>query len=224
MKASDIVALPLGLGSAIRRRRVFHPAGVIANGSLERIAPPGEGLPVDSSEVIGRVSKAIGLPGALPDLIGLAIRIPPQPFAATPWDILTASTGSGRLTRFALRPVTSWQAPMTTLMPLRYHGKYWWIRAQMTSTFDADGLSLDDAIEHLNRDGLEYRLDQACGSNDFEPLAAVRLEDVVPAGPSRDVAFDPTIHSAPDVKLAPEWLTDIRRRAYERSREGRQAG
>ena len=122
VKASDIVALPLQWGSAIRRRRVFHPVGVIANGSLERLASPGEGLPIESSDVVGRVSKGIGLPGGLPDIIGLAIKIPPQPFAATPWDILMASAGSGCgvLSRFARRPVTSWRAPMSSLMPLRY--------------------------------------------------------------------------------------------------------
>ena len=115
VKASDIVAVPLQWGSAIRRRRVFHPVGVMASGSLERLAPPGEGLPVESSEVLGRLSKGIGLPGGLPDIIGLAVRIPPQPFAATPWDILMASAGSGLLTRFALRPRILWQRVPTAL-------------------------------------------------------------------------------------------------------------
>lgn len=141
----------------------------MAKGSFERLAPPGEGLPVESSEVVGRVSKGIGLP----DIIGLAIRIPPQPFAATPWDILMASAGSGVLTRFALRPVTSWHAPMSSLMPLRYDGKYWWVRAKLTSDLDAEGLSLDDVAEQIDRDGVEFELRQAAGINDFEPLARV---------------------------------------------------
>lgn len=209
------------LGSAIRRRRIFHPVGVMATGSLERVAAPADGLPVESSQVQARISKAIGLPGGLPDLIGLALRLPPQPFSATPWDILMASTGSGPLTRFALRPVTSWQATMNTLMPLRYHGHYWWIRARMTSEFETEGLSLDDVAEEVER-GVEFQLDQACGTADFVPLARVVLNEVIPAAPSHDVAFDPTIHSAPDVTLAPEWLTNIRRRSYERSRRGRQ--
>ena len=58
MKASDIVALPLQLGSAVRHRRVFHPLGVLAAGRIERTAPPGEGLPVESSDIVARVSKA----------------------------------------------------------------------------------------------------------------------------------------------------------------------
>ncbi|MFZ0833561.1 MAG: phosphodiesterase [Mycobacterium sp.] len=221
MKASDIVAVPLQWGSAIRRRRVFHPVGVMANGSLERLAPPGEGLPMESSDVLGRVSKAVGLPGGLPDIIGLAVRIPPQPFAATPWDILMASAGSGLVTRFALRPVASWHASLSSLMPLRYDGKYWWVRAKMTSELNAEGLALDDIADQIDRGGVEFELDQAAGTEDFRPLARVRFDEVVPAGPSNEVAFDPTLHTAPGVKLAPEWLTDIRQRAYERSRAGR---
>ena len=180
-------------------------------------------MPIESSDVVGRVSKGIGLPGGLPDIIGLAIKIPPQPFAATPWDILMASAGSGSgvLTRFALRPVTSWRAPMSSLMPLRYDDRYWWVRAQMTAGPDASGLSLDDISEQIGDGGIEFVLDQAAGTGDFQPLARVRFDEVIAAGPSNGVAFDPTINTAPGVKLAPEWLTEIRRRAYERSRKGR---
>ena len=178
---------------------------------------------MESSDVVGRVSKGIGLPGGLGNVIGLAIRIPPQPFAATPWDILLASAGSGLVTRFALRPVTSWGATMTSLMPLRYERTYWWIRAQMTGG-PRSGLELDDISQHIDDGGVEFRLDQAAGTNEFQPLARVRFHEVISAAPSDDVAFDPTIHSAPGVKLAPEWLTELRQRAYERSREGRHAG
>jgi hypothetical protein len=221
VKGSDVVALPLQLGSAIRRRRIFHPVGVLANGTIERLAPPKDGLPVESSDVVGRVSKGVGLPGSLPDIIGLAVRMPPLPFAPTSWDVLTASAGSGVLTRFALRPVTSWRAPMSSLMPLRYEGRYWWIRAKMTSDFEASGLSIDAIAEKVASDGIEYEIDQAAGVSEFQPLARVRFHEVTAVGATNDVAFDPTIHTAPDVKLAPEWLTDIRRRSYERSREGR---
>jgi hypothetical protein len=221
MKPSDLVAVPLQLGSAVRGRRVFHPAGVMASGSLDRVAPPGEGLPIESSDVVVRVSKAIGLPGGLPDIIGLALRIPPQAFAATPWDILLASTGSGRLTRFALRPTTSWRTSMTTLMPVKYDGQYWWVRAHMTSEIGENGLSLDRISQLLSDGGIEYELDQARGTDEFAPLANVRITEAWSGGLSSGVAFDPTIHSAPGVTLAPEWLTHIRQRAYERSRRGR---
>jgi hypothetical protein len=116
-----LVALPLQLGSAVRHRRVFHPLGVQAQGHLTRVAPPGEGLPIETVDVQARVSKAVGSPGGLPDLISLAWRMPPQASATRPWDVLMVSAGSGLLTRFTLRPTTSWPgATLSTLMPRRH--------------------------------------------------------------------------------------------------------
>ena len=70
VKISDIAALPVQTGAAIRHARLFHPTGVLANGTLARIAATGEGLPMVSGEVVGRVSKVSALPGALPDIAG----------------------------------------------------------------------------------------------------------------------------------------------------------
>ncbi|MBV9089063.1 MAG: phosphodiesterase [Mycobacteriaceae bacterium] len=220
MDASDLLALPLKLGSAIRRRRVFHPVGVMARGSLERLAPPGEGLPVESSDVVARVSKGVGLPGALPDIAGLAVRIPPRPFAATPWDLLLASA----VARVVLLPVTSWSdVSLSSLMPLRHQDGYWWVGARLVTEIDDAGLSLDSIRRQISHGGVQFDLQQACGRAPFQPLARLSLSELAVGDASHDVAFDPSIHSAPDVRLAPEWLTDLRRRAYQRSREGRAA-
>jgi hypothetical protein len=70
--------------------------------------------------VLGRVSEVVGVPGALPDLIGLAWRMPPHEHALTLCDVRMVSAGSGLLTRFALRPALSWTGTtLTTLVPLR---------------------------------------------------------------------------------------------------------
>ena len=197
----------------------------MARGSIERLAPPGEGLPVESGgDVIARVSKAIGTPASLPDIIGLAIRIPPAPFTATAWDILLVSAGRGLATKFALRPTTSWSTPVSSLMPLHHRGRYWWVRGQMITDIAQAGLSLDDVGNRIARGGVEFAIDQAAGTQGFRPLARLTLSEVLPDDTAHEVAFDPTIHSAPGVELAPRWLTGIRRRAYERSREGRDAG
>ena len=87
VNVSDLVALPFQWGSSLRGKKIFHPVGVVAEGSLKRVAPACNGLPIPSCSVIARVSKATGTPGALPDIIGLAIRVPPQHADAEPWDI-----------------------------------------------------------------------------------------------------------------------------------------
>ena len=225
MKVSDIAGLPIQLGAALRRRRLFHPVGVLANGSIERLAPPGQGLPVESASIVGRVSKGAGLPGSLPDIAGLAFRMPPGAFAASPWDVLLASAGSGLLTRVVLQPVTSWSgASFSSVMPLGYEGGVWWLRARMASGMDGAGLSLDTITDRIGRGGVQFDVEQASGTGGFRPLARLSLDEVIPTDdPASDVSFDPTLHCPPGVQLLPGWLTDFRRLAYRRSRRGRQA-
>jgi hypothetical protein len=223
MKTSDIVALPLQLGSAIRHRRVFHPLGVLASGHVERVAPPNRGLPIEDAEIIGRLSKAIGIPGRLPDLIGLAWRMPPRETEREPWDVLMVSAGSGSLTRFALRPTLSWTGTsLSTLMPLRRDDGSWWVKAAMITEIGS-GLSLDEVRRTITREGIVFDVQQAHGSESFEPLARLSFTTVIPTDADHDVSFDPTRNSPPDVELGPAWLTVLRERAYRRSRHGRSA-
>lgn len=219
---SDIVTAPFQWVSALRHRRVFHPAGVLASGTIERLPGQGHGLPIDSCDVVARVSKGLGTPGALPDVVGLAWKMPAAAFPPTGWDVLLASTGSGLLTRIGLRPVTSWSGvTLSSLMPLRYQQQIWWIRARLITEIAARGVSLDTIRSHLDDDGLVFAIEQACGTGSFELLGRLTLNRSLPADEDHDVVFDPTIHSAQDVGLAPGWLSGLRRSAYDRSREGR---
>lgn len=230
VKASDLAALPIAAGAALRQRRLFHPVGVVATGSIERLAPPGEGLPVESGDIVARISKAVGTPGSLPDAAGLAWRMSPAPFAATPWDVLLVSAGFGSgssvANRVALRAVTSWSdALYSSLLPLHHQDGLWWIRARMTTPIEGSGLSLEAVRQRINKDGLVFDIEQACGNADFEPMATLRLTEVVPLAQEagHDVAFDPVRHTAPDVRVWPEWLRNFRALAYRSSREGRDA-
>ncbi|MCV7099691.1 phosphodiesterase [Mycobacterium palustre] len=222
----EVAAKPFQWGSALRGRRFFHPVGVLAKGSVERVAPASQGLPIPSSDVVARLSKAVGTPGALPDFIGLAFRVAPQQAGATPWDILLVSSGSGVLTRaVALRPTTSWTGQtLTSLMPLRYRGGIWWLRARTIGDVNGSGLALDGVRDAIARGGIEFAIDQARGRGDFTPLGRLRLTTAVGPDPTDDVSFDPVLNTPPGLSLAPGWLADLRARAYRRSREGRDAG
>ncbi|MBV9320838.1 MAG: phosphodiesterase [Mycobacterium sp.] len=224
MNVSDLAATPFRWASAIRHRRIFHPDGVLAEGSIERLAPANGGLPIPSSDVVARVSKAVGTPGALPDIIGLALRLTPQD-SESPWDILLASAGSGVLGRtVGLRPVMSWTGQtLTSLMPLRYRQNYWWLRARVLSKINGSGVSLDSVRNQLDNGGIEFALDQARGRSSFRQLGRVRLTKIIVPSQGEDVSFDPVLHTAPGVQLYPGWLAGLRGSAYDRSREGRNA-
>jgi hypothetical protein len=222
VQASDIAALPIRLGAAVRHRQLFHPDGALAEGILERVAPPDQGLPMASCDVIGRVSKAVGLHGALPDVAGLAWRIPPPPDlrSCSPWDVLLASTLGSSAGRVILRPLFSWSgATFSSVMPLRFKGGLWWVRARLVTDIGTTGLSLDNIRHQIASGGVEFDIEQAAGTGGFLPLARLTLRHLDPS--SDDVAFDPAMHTDPEVELAPRWLGDFRRAAYRRSREGR---
>jgi hypothetical protein len=222
MQAPDLVALPIRLGAAVRRGRLFHPNGVLAEGVLERVAPPDEGLPMQSCDVIGRVSKGIGLPGSLADIAGLAWRIPPPQDlrSCVPWDVLLASTVAN--SRILLAPTRSWsKTTFSSLMPLRFQRSTWWVRARLVTKIDEPGLSLDTIRNQIDSGTIDFDIDQANGTSRFAPLARLTLRHLDPS--NDDIAFDPVLHSDEDVRLVPGWLADLRRAAYRRSREGRDA-
>lgn len=221
---SDIVTTPFRWASALRGRRIFHPIGVMAGGWIERVALPEQGLPINSCEVVARVSKAIGTPGALPDIVGLAWKMPPAEYPPSGWDVLLASTGAELLTRIGLRPVTSWSgATMSSLMPVRYQQQLWWVRAKLITEIAHGGLTLESIRDQIDNGDMLFAIEQAGPIGGFELLGQLTLNRLLTPYESQDLIFDPTINAPSHARLAPDWLTGLRRSAYDRSREGRDA-
>ena len=110
------------LGAARRRVKPLHPEGQLRHATLTRTPaamPSGVAwldAPGEDAAIV-RVSRGIGLPDALPDIQGLAIRILLDGREA---DLLLASTGLGRLTRYVLTPTRQPAGrALTSLLPYR---------------------------------------------------------------------------------------------------------
>lgn len=104
----------------LRPRRPIHPRGVSLKGTLTRDCAVRSGISwIDSAgtdDVVGRFSRSVGLPGALPDILGLAIRLPGE----KPADFLLASTGRSVPARFVFHPRrNAGRATYTSMMPYR---------------------------------------------------------------------------------------------------------
>lgn len=118
-----LAALTRGLAAVRPVPKPLHPRGELLPARLVR-RPTTSSCGVDwlesggEEEVTVRLSRAIGLPAPLPDIHGLALRA--ELAGGGHGDLLFASTGLGRLTRFTLtasRHPTG--RPMTTLLPYR---------------------------------------------------------------------------------------------------------
>ncbi|WP_051025096.1 hypothetical protein [Nocardia aobensis] len=220
MKAERLVEESFELVARVRRARVFHPNGLWFSGHL-RPAPAFERyFGGGQRDVEVRLSKALGMPGRVPDAVGIGLRV------RTPggrWDLALASTPTGTLTRFFAIPVPSWRhATYGTLMAYRFDGGApQWIFARPDADQPADA-SLATLRDYTTTHGLGFTLTAARLNGPEEPFANLRLTAETAAPPPED-AVDPTLHHPPGVALAPRFITRIRRSAYRGSREGRGA-
>jgi hypothetical protein len=200
----QILRAATGLVAARPAGKPLHPRGSLSSRTLSRFG--GEERTgaawLDNAgrdDVLVRVSRAVGLPSAVPDVYGLAVR---APTAHGHGDLLFASTGLGRFTRFAL---TLTRSPggraMTTLLPYRTPVG----AVLLSATFDDDRkVTLAWAI----RTGAWHR------------FAHLTLDDSPVAQGDQQVSFDPVCNVLPGLENYP-WVRLLREPSYATARRSR---
>lgn len=180
----------------------LHPRGDLVTGRLRRSGGQDTGSAwldtAGTDEVLVRRSRAVGLPAPLPDIHGLAIRVPLD--GGGHGDLLLATTGRGRLTRFLLTGGrTPSSRPLTTLLPYR------------TPT----GPRLIAAVavdEH------RYELAHASPGGRWQPFGDLELSST--RGPDPLVSFDPVLNPLPGLDTY-DWVRRLREPAYATARHTR---
>lgn len=186
-------------------RKPLHPDGDVLPGRLVRggsdrptgvpwLDEPGE------DEVDVRLSRAIGLPRVLPDVHGLALRVYGEAGAA---DLLFATTGTGRLSRFVLTASRHPQGrPLTTLLPY----------ATRTGPLllGAEGIG-----------ATTYVLSWARPAGEWHAFGVLRLTGARTDDPA--LSFDPVLRQLPGLRQY-DAVARLREPAYVRARRARQDG
>lgn len=201
-----LAAATSALGAARERVKPLHPAGELHHATVTRMpAPIISGVPwldaAGTDEAVVRTSRAIGLPEHLPDFQGLAIRLL---LGGADADILLASTGTGRLTRYLLAPTRRRTGrALTTLLPYR----------------SPRGPLLLAAVPDSPR---SFELSWAGTVGPWHRFG--RLELGAPYGDDPTVSFDPILNVVPGLEQY-GWVRTLREPAYwtARSRTGRSA-
>lgn len=185
----------------------LHPRGDVVSATLTR-RPADEPTGVAFLDTPGRDvvlvrrSRAAGLPAWLPDVQGLAVRVP-RPDGGH-GDLLLASTGLGTISRFLLVPARGRTRAMTTLLP---YG---------TPT----GPVLLAAVP-LPTEGSgpeEYDMAWARPRGGWHRWARLTLGPA--PGPEALLSFDPVTHPLPGL-AHPAWVRRLREPAYRGARRSR---
>ncbi|MEO5665819.1 MAG: hypothetical protein ABIR39_21330 [Nocardioides sp.] len=184
----------------------LHPRGSVVQGTLHRFGTQGltgAGWLDRSGEDLAlvRQSRAIGLPPPVPDIHGLAIRVPTE--GGRHGDLLFASTGLGRLTRFTLTAARSpLRRPLTTLLPYR----------------TPVGAVLLSAVF---RDQSRVELAWAIRSGVWHPFADLSLHTDPSDEADIPVSFDPVRNVLPGLEPY-DWVRRLREPSYATARQSRQ--
>lgn len=195
-----LAAAVRGLALARPARKPLHPRGEYARATLTRFGGGDSGVAwldrpgVD--DVVVRMSRAVGLPRGWPDVRGIALRLH---LGYGDADLLFATTGWGRLTRFFLTAARAVdQRAYTTLLPYRTpHGP-----VVLGLQPEGDGM---------------FRLERAYGTGPWTAFGRLAIDGPY-AGPA--LAFDPVL--APVPGLPPyAWVAALREPSYRAAQQGR---
>ncbi|HET9654202.1 MAG TPA: hypothetical protein VFP72_02535 [Kineosporiaceae bacterium] len=233
-----------------RGARALHPVGTVTGATVVREGlDPGVGVPwldePGEDAALVRFSRAIGVPAPLPDVLGLAIRVPGS--VGRPQDLLLSSAGQRPVLRHLLQPRRGiHDGGYTSILPFLSPSGPVMIGAFPSGTgFDLEvagpgrgwrrfGRLLLDP-EPLGADGHQPAEDlpDEPGADEEQPdrggakAAPLRLErvpedarpdDLAPDDPGLD--FDPVLHPIPGLRL-PDPLARLRSVIYAASRRGR---
>ncbi len=214
-----------------RSAPALHPHGVLCSGTLAVTGPADGawGVPwldrPGSYRATVRWSRALGLPGRLPDGLGLAVRVEDADGPGSTFDVLFTSSRAGRLGRHLplLRP-DALRGPYSTLLSYRMGDRE---RVLAAFPVPVPGGGSRDALptlwQELARRPVRFDLRAASSGEPWRTFASLSLEAVSPAPATTTVSYDPYAHSLPGLRPTGR-LRRLRDAAYAGSRHGRAAG
>lgn len=171
-RAVDLVVYA---ASAVRGERVIHAKGEAYTGELS-LLPDAAALKVPLAQgtktrpVLVRFSRGAGLPDRLPDVLGIALRIPDADGAGHPQDLMMSTGGGSPLLRRMLVPRRDYRS------------------ATYTSLISYDVGGRDLVVGALPRDS-GFLLATAEGSSAWTPFAWLTVGAPLPEGQDRSLSF-----------------------------------
>lgn len=111
--------------SALRGKRVFHPDGDAFEGTAsfldaDQVDDMAAFLAGTTSPAVVRFSRGVGLPSAVPDVLGMAVKLPDLVGPGGDQDLLLVTSGEGAVLQNTLRPARGFfRGTYSTVLPYR---------------------------------------------------------------------------------------------------------
>lgn len=213
----DVLTKPLFRALArLRGGRVFHPRGA----AYEATWNQADGGPLDGhdgrqgpSRAVVRVSRGVGLPSALPDVLGVAVKLLDLHGPGHDQDLLFASVLGGRWGNRLLAPGRTFSGrTFSTVLPYAIDGR----RTAMVATVAGEPSTATDGPDGATGVEVHVRL-----LSDGAAVGSVVLGRRLSASVAEDLQFDPW-HTGPSVRPLGAW-NRLRRPVYVASQQGRGA-
>jgi|SRR4051794_428641 hypothetical protein len=224
-RADGLIDTAFAALSHLRGARIFHPHGITLRGQLT--VSDGEGLegtdlfrPERDAQVLVRLSKGVGLPDPLPDILGVAVRVVDAYGTGDHQDLLLATTMPTVVGRFVLSPRGHFDnGAYSSLLPYRIGRQAHLFGASVENGSSTPMRTLDDVASVATTGGLTVVLGAARVLRPWRPIASISATSVVPSEEGEALRFDPWRTGG---GIEPHGLLQrVRRRAYPGSQRGR---
>lgn len=202
----------------LREARAFHPVGrvgwgrLVVDGSGSAL---GRALGQGEHSVTVRLSRAVGLPAASPDFLGIALRIEHARESDEPVDLLLTTTARPGWARWLVLPARRWTSrPFSTVMPYAATDGSTLLVLMPVRDWAADASPA--ALDEVTRERpLAFDVLESQGG-----WRAVGRLEVDGFGEDGSIAFDPMLNAARGLRPVRP-LSGLREAAYRGSRAGR---
>jgi len=205
----------------LRHARGFHPDGRIGRGLLiidHADSALGRVLGAADHAVTVRLSRGVGLPARLPDVLGLAVRVER---GDEPLDLLFSTTADARWGRRLVLPARRWTArPFSTVVSYVADdpatGEHEHTVIALSPAHDSLPDASFDALTRVDaQHPLAFDVEESQGG--WHRVGRLIVQEI---GDDERLAFDPMLHADPHLRPV-RFLSGVREAAYRGSRRGR---
>jgi len=202
----------------LQHGRAFHPRGMTFEASVRPADAAGGAavLPTGGGVALVRLSRAVSLPERVPDVHGLAFRLPDVYGPGRHQDVLLSTAGEQPGLRHVLMPATGVdRRRYSSLLPYRHHGRLLLLGARYAGARRGAPLQISDLETAAAAGELVFEVAVTEVRGAWRTVAWLTLERRVPAEASRRLRFHPW-NTSVDLRLVGP-MSALRAPAYEAS-------